>query len=225
MNQFKLSPDDLKDIQNAAAEAESQTSGEIASAMILESSSYSFPEILFSLFGGVLFFLVSLFAYNPIETFIARLFWEPESWYVTASIGIITIVVIGLLFLITNIPGVDRMIVPAAVRKKKVHRRALVQFLESGVHNTRDRTGILLFISLREQRVEILADVGISALVTQDRWDEILSELTGQIQKGELKQGLITAITDCGKILSTHFSRKSDDTNELPDGLVILEES
>jgi len=224
MKGFKIPPEEQERIRRAAAAAEAATSGEIASAVILQSSSYAFPELVAALAGGVIFFLAAMLAYGPLSALVNSWFWEPRDWYVTAFYGLATLGVTGLLYALGNIPGADRLIVPRKIRETAVHRRALIQFVESGVYNTRDRTGILIFLSLRERRVELLADTGISALVPRESWNGILEELTLAIRKGEPGPGLVRAMESCGRILAEHFPRKSDDTNELPDGLVFLED-
>ena len=126
--------------------------------------------------------------------------------------------------MLSNIPGFDRFIVPKAVISRNVHRRALVHFTESGAVNTRDRTGILFFISLRERRVELIADEGINAKVEPSEWNGIINILIAEIKKGNAAEGLERAIMDCSGILEKHFPVKNDDINELPDGIVFLED-
>ncbi len=221
---IKFSKEELHAIREATARAESSTSGEIASAVIGESSDYAFQELVFSLFAGVLFFLTLIFFHSRVGELLEHYFWTTIGWQITAFYGLSTFIVIGLFYLAVNIPGVDRFIISSRIINKAVHRRALVHFMESGVYNTRDRTGILIFISLREHRVVLLADEGINSRIEQTAWDSIVTELIDSIRGKKSVQGLVSALESCGKLLSQHFPIKSDDTNELPDGLVFLEE-
>lgn len=107
--------------------------------------------------------------------------------------------------------------------REKVRNRALRHFTESGVYSTRDHTGILIFISLMEKRVELLADQGISEKIPQDEWDDLVAALSRAMRDGQLADGLCTAVDSCGKKLSKHFPIKSDDSNELSDSVDILE--
>ena len=224
MADFKFSKEEIGKINKAAAHVESVSSGEVLTAVIKESSSYAFYELFVSIAVGFLYYVVALIFYNGIEAWISNLFWHPQSWYVTAFYGASTIVVTGLIYILMNIPGADRLIVPGAVIARKVHRRALVHFTESGAVNTRDRTGILFFISLRERRVEIIADEGINAKVEAGAWDVILSKLLTEIKKGNAAAGLEQAVYSCAEILEKNFPVKNDDVNELPDGIVFLED-
>ncbi|MBI9105852.1 MAG: TPM domain-containing protein [Spirochaetales bacterium] len=220
----KLSKDEVERINRAAARVEAVSSGEVLTALIQESSDYAFPELLFSLFGGFIYYIIVMFFHGGIERLVAQMFWNPQNWYVTAFFGASTLIVIGLLYMISNIPGFDRLIVPKAVMHRNVHQRAIVHFTESGAVNTRDRTGILFFISMRERMIEIIADEGINSKVDQSVWDSVLAGLLGSIKGGRAADGLEKAILECADILEEHFPVKNDDVNELPDGIVFLED-
>jgi putative membrane protein len=224
MADIKFSKKEIESINKAAAHVESVSSGEVLTAVIKESADYAFPELLFSLAGGFVYYLIAMFFYGDIESLVSSAFWNPEPWHVTAFFGASSLAVIGILYILSNIPGVDRLIVPKAVVRRNVHRRALVHFTESGAVNTRDRTGILFFISLRERQVEIIADEGINSKVDPEDWKAILNILLAEIKKGNAAEGLERAIMDCSRILEKHFPVKNNDINELPDGIVFLED-
>lgn len=224
MADFKFNTEEIEGINRAAAHVESVSSGEVLTAVIKESSDYAFPELLFSVLGGFVYYTIAMFFHSGIESMVGNLFWNPQAWYVTAFLGASTLIVIGILYMFSNIPGFDRMIVPGVVIDRNVHRRALVHFTESGAVNTRDRTGVLFFISLRERRVEIIADEGINSKVDIGDWDGILKPLLAAIKAGKAAEGLEQAITECSVILEKYFPVKNDDTNELPDGIVFLED-
>jgi putative membrane protein len=104
-----------------------------------------------------------------------------------------------------------------------VYQRALRHFVESGIYATKDHNGILLFISLMEHEVCIIADEGILKNITQEKLDALAQDLANGIKKKELSKSLLSCISSCGNILETHFPIMKDDINELPDGLVILD--
>lgn len=224
MSDFKFSKEDIDKINKAAAHVESVSSGEVLTAVIKESSNYAFSELLVSLLGGFIYYLIAMVFYTGLEDWVNSLFWHPQSWYITAFFGASTMAVTGILYMLANIPGVDRLIVPKTVISRNVHRRAMVHFLESGAVNTRDRTGILFFISLRERRVEIIADEGINSKVEASAWDSILNGLLTAIKNGKAAAGLEKAVLDCADILEKHFPVQADDVNELADGIVFLED-
>ncbi|MDC7222516.1 MAG: TPM domain-containing protein [Spirochaetales bacterium] len=219
-----ISKEDHKRIEEEVARAEKKTSGEIATALIEESSDYALYELIFALAGGAIAYFIGLLCYGSISRVAEGLFWEFKPIYTTIALGGIFIVVSGLLYLIANIPGFDRLIVPKAIMTQMTDRRAARHFMEAGLFDTRDRTGILIFVSRREQRVEILADKGINDVVKEGAWDEILAKLIEGIRADRFTDSLIEAVDACGTILADHFPIKDDDTNELSDGLSILED-
>jgi putative membrane protein len=88
------------------------------------------------------------------------------------------------------------------------------------VFKTAGRTGILIFLSLFERRVVILADSGIHAAVPPSAWDEIAGRLAASLKRGERGAALVRAIQECGALLERPpLSRAADDANELPDTL------
>ncbi|MGL4981881.1 MAG: TPM domain-containing protein, partial [Treponemataceae bacterium] len=104
---------------------------------------------------------------------------------------------------------------------------ALRHFIESGIYQTHEDSGILIFISYLEKEVRIVADSGLVKKVSQEKWNEIASTLAQNIAEGfkqkKVAQSIIEAIEASGKILAEHFPAKDDNPNELSDGLVILE--
>ncbi|MBU3975122.1 MAG: TPM domain-containing protein, partial [Alphaproteobacteria bacterium] len=115
--------------------------------------------------------------------------------------------VLGFLavFLLTSIPGVRRMVTPRSVRRARVRRAALQQFLAHGLHVTRDRTGVMIFAALSDHQVEVVADEGIHARVDRDVWAEAVATLARGMKDGDAASGFERAIGLCGGVLAEHF--------------------
>jgi len=220
---LKISAADLASIRQSVLEAERTTNGEIALAAIPESSDYSFFELFASVGLGAAAFTLLLPVHATVAAFVDRQFWHAPSWYVPAIYGIAAFAVIALAFLFANIPAVDRLVVPKAARQKAVYGRAIRHFVESGVYATGDHTGILIFISLLEHEVRIVADSGINAKIGQAEWDRIAALVASGVKHGNTAKALIAAVTECGILLAEHFPAKNENPNELADGLVFLE--
>lgn len=224
MKKSLLNKDEQISISAAVRKAESSTSGEISTALIGESSDYAFYELRASVAFAALLYIVQLQFYPVLNAFIETLYWNSPAWVTPMVIGMISFLGGGIFYFISNIPAVDRIIIPKNIMKSRVRSRALRHFTESGVYATADGTGILIFISLMERRVEILADRGLSEKIPEDEWAEVVSELTESLAGNELASGLIKAVESCGLKLKDHFPIAEDDVNELSDDLVILEE-
>ncbi len=223
VRKMKLSDADFADIKNAVAQAENRTTGEIALAAIPESSDYSFFELLASVILGAVAFAALLPLHGALEGFIDRTFWHVHEWYLPAAYGAISFAIIALFFAVANIPAIDRIVIPRESRKRAVYNRSLKAFLESGVYATKERTGILIFVSWMEREVRIVADEGISAKIEQEEWDAIARDLAKGIKEAQTAKALALAVNRCGDLLAGHFPAKAENPNELPDGLVILE--
>ena len=100
-------------------------------------------------------------------------------------------------------------------RKKSIDRLAEEEFFKRGMHNTNDKTGILIFILLEGRKFFILADSGINRKVPQNTWESIKEEMQLMFIKGEFSKGILHGVNYVGKILSEHFPVKPGDTNEL----------
>ena len=85
---------------------------------------------------------------------------------------------------------------------------------------TRDKTGILLYLLLKERQFYILADSGINEKVKQETWDKIRDEMQNEFREGEFTKGMLLGIEKVGKTLGQHFPIKPDDTNELSNKVV-----
>jgi putative membrane protein len=113
-------------------------------------------------------------------------------------------------------------LIPPAVKKLRARRRAREQFFLQNLHRTRERTGVLLFVSVAEHYVEILADEGINEAVAPQAWQAIVSDFIGRVRERQVAAGFLAAITASGELLATHFPATDDNHNELPNRLVEL---
>jgi putative membrane protein len=115
-----------------------------------------------------------------------------------------------------------RMLIDQAYLDNVTRQRAENAFLEEEVFNTRQRTGIMIFISFFEHEVIVMADRGISKVVDQKQWDEIVNNIIVKIRTGKIIDGLEAGIRKCGEVLLANgFHKTDDDVNELRDDLRI----
>ncbi|MEK6552052.1 MAG: TPM domain-containing protein [Bacteroidota bacterium] len=106
-------------------------------------------------------------------------------------------------------------------RKKQIRALAEKEFYKLKMHNTRDKTGILLFLLLNERQFYILADKGIHEKVGEGTWQNVRDEIQLYFHDGKFSEGLLWGIDRVGKILSEHFPVKPDDRDELSNEVVI----
>jgi hypothetical protein len=101
-------------------------------------------------------------------------------------------------------------------------QRALALFAEHGIWDTADRSGVLLYISLADHKVEIVADRGINRLIEHTTWQAICSRLTQGYAAGEFHQSTLDAVAAVNALLHQHFPAGDGNHNELPDRPLVL---
>ncbi len=226
IKKLKLSDQDFEKIKDSVAKVEAKTTGEIALAVTAESGRYCFWELLAADCFAALVLIVLLPFADKILDLYRHLYWQNEpSWILPLFFIISCFASVMIAFYLANIPFIDRMIIPPSVRRSSVTNRALRYFTESGIYDTAEHSGILIFVSYMERQVRILADSGISKKISQDLWNLIADELSENIRKGDTALAFTTAIEKCGDLLAENFPPHEENPNEIPDGLVILEDS
>ncbi|MCB0407142.1 MAG: TPM domain-containing protein, partial [Bdellovibrionales bacterium] len=105
----------------------------------------------------------------------------------------------------------------------QVQQRAVREFYEHQIHNTEASTGILIFLSIMEQKAVILGDKSISERLTPETWQNIIDTLLSGVKKRQTLTGLKKAIELSGQLLTTHFPIQPNDKNELKNHLIITD--
>jgi len=108
------------------------------------------------------------------------------------------------------------------VKRRSVRRRAIDLFLVGTKNRTIGRTGILIYLSLKEHRAEIIGDEAITSKVAPEIWGNAMLALIEHTKNGQPGEGMAAAIEQIGKVLSEHFPKSRDNSNELPDRLIEL---
>jgi uncharacterized membrane protein len=98
---------------------------------------------------------------------------------------------------------------------KSARRDAIRIFKLLEMHKTKDATGVLLFVTLREQRFEIVADHGIDTRAQPGIWKNIAAEISSNISDQGLTAGICHGVHRIGEVLAQHAPRKPDDQDEL----------
>ena len=102
-------------------------------------------------------------------------------------------------------------------------QRAEQLFAELGVWDTEFNSGVLLYLNLCEQRVEIVVDRGIHQATTTQTWQDVCNHIIQQLKEKKYREGVITGVIEIGEILNRFYdNRVVDRTNELPNHPIIL---
>jgi putative membrane protein len=195
--------DERQRIEAAVRSVEARTSGEIVPMVVDQSYDYPRAEIV----GAGFFSLATAIS-------VSWAFGHSSVW---VFLPVFLVLYLPFKGLIRSLPDFKRRLIHPAEISAEVEEKALVSFIEQGLHHTRDKTGILILISLFEHRVFVLADQGINDLVPKATWDEIVHMVTEGIRSGRTGDALCAAVQRCGELLAQHFPVKTDDTDELPN--------
>ena len=203
---MSMSTGDRKRIATAIHAAESRTSGEIVCVLAQRSADGRvLPVLIAAIIALVLPWLLVMTTAMPVLRMLM----------LQAAVFVVTAALLHILRLRVEL-------IPRAARRALAHRAALVQFAIRGVAKTRERTGILIFVSLEERYARIVADDGIAARVAQSEWQSAIDALVTHMRDGRIADGYIAAIDICGSVLARHFPASKVDSDELPDRIYVI---
>lgn len=117
-------------------------------------------------------------------------------------------------------PPLLRKLIPRRVAERAVEARAFQLFAARGVHQTRDRTGMLLLLSELERRVVLLGDRGIHERVGNDGWQKNVEHIVRGIHEHRAADAILEVLRELEAALALGVPLRAGDTNELPDELV-----
>lgn len=202
-----LSIEEQQKITEAVQAAEKQTTGEIVPMVVSASHTYPVAPIV----GGVFFGL-------PLALLSARLFGA-MLWLGTDNMWLFLAFFLVFYALgyqaVKRFPRLKRYFFSSPRADLAVQEGAAAAFFTESLHNTRAANGILLYISVFEQRVWVLADRGISDKIAQQTWQEIVDLVTRGIKEGRRCGAICEAVTRIGQILQEHFPIEEGDKDEL----------
>lgn len=201
-----LTDTDKENIRKAVKEIEKVTSGEIVPMIV--SASYSYP--LSNFIGG--------FSLGMLIALITVLISQNENLWLFLSVYMAAFIIIHEL--IKYILPLKRLFISIKEMNEEVEEAAINAFYKNELYKTRDKTGVLIYISVFEKKVWVLADKGINSKVDPGTWKEIVSIIVNGIKEKKQSEAIVKAIEKTGEILSTHFPCKKDDMNELTDLII-----
>jgi putative membrane protein len=204
MTDHTFSSEDKNRIAAAIAEAESTTAGEIYVVIARRSEEFRYVPVIWAA-------LAALLLPWPLHLL--------TSLSTTMILVLQAMVFVGATLIMSD-RSIGHRVVPNAIAAERTRRQAYEQFLAHGVHLTEARTGVLIYVTPTDQRVEIVADVGIHSKVGESAWEELAQDITAAARKGQLVDGILNAIRKAGALLAQHFPPSARNPNELSDRMV-----
>jgi len=208
-----LSAAERNKVTRAIAAAEKHTSGEIV--VVAARASDDYIHVPIHLAAGCALavpLLVPLFAR-----------FAPWSAITVSTLFLVQLCVFILVALLFSLPALRYAVTPMRLMRKYAHRHAAAQFLASNIVATKERTGILIFVSLLERYVEVIGDSGIAAKLSQRDWQKIVDEIVPLLKNKQTADALTLAVQLSGTLLARHFPAGHHNPNELPDRFIVIE--
>ena len=189
-------------LTDCVREIETTTDAELVLIVRARSGTYRHADYLFGLilaFASLLFLLFSPFDFH-------------QHWVA---------IDVGLFFLLgacvsSRSNSIRRLFTNKKFRSQAVRSGAAAMFYEAGIANTTAEMGVLIYLSVLERRLEMIADRGILKCVPALEWNQILFELHQAGRKPE-PQTLLKGLRDLGALLARHVPATGENPNELPD--------
>jgi len=101
---------------------------------------------------------------------------------------------------------------PLVAAQRKFHRL--------GMHKTRQRNAVLLFVAPRAHKIAVVGDEAIHEKCGDEFWQRIVERMRTHFQNEKFSNALIEAVNEIGSALAAHFPQTVRDTNELADDVI-----
>lgn len=204
-DQTPISDEDRARIAAAIHAAEQKTAGDIVCVLMRASSSYSYAPLLWASFVALLS-PWALVAFTQLS--VVRIL----------SLQVAIFVAVGLLLMWTPLRFA---LLPRAVKRTRAHRAGMEQFFARGITQTKNRMGVMIFVSLAEHYAHVVADDGIASRVDHAVWRETVTALTAHIALGRVADGFVAAVERCGAVMAD-IAPADGTAHTLPDRIYVL---
>lgn len=190
-------------LAQAVRDIESQTDAELVIVVRGRSGTYRHADYL----CGAIIALVGLVfvLFSPFEF---HTYWVPIDVALLFAAGA---------FVCSRINTLRRTLTAKSFRAKAARAGAAAMFYEAGIANTSAENGLLIYLSLLERRLEVIADRGILKAVPALKWNNAVFELK-RIGRKPDPEDLVNAMRNLGDLLAEHMPATGENPNELPDG-------
>jgi putative membrane protein len=207
-----LAEDERARISAAVEKAEKLTAGEIVVMIIPASYHYPMANVI----GAAACALALGLLLTPL---IGGWLWigKQNMWL---FLGLFTVFFILFHEVIKRTLWLKRHFISRKEIDAEVKEAAVTHFFNHGLYRTRDKTGVLVLISVFERRVWVLADQGIDAKVPEGQWEDIVKMITDGIKQERAAEAICAAVEKMGDLLKAHFPIKAGDTDELKNVII-----
>ena len=198
----RLTVQDQGRIEAAIAELEQRSAAEIAVAVAQRSSSYAaYPALWSTCLALIAGWIVAICEPDVLATHLV---------FAQA----VTLISAIIMFHFTPL---GMLLAPPSVKRGRAAAMARVEFTRLVHDRTQGKNGVLLYVSLSERYVEIIADDSVAAEIAQERWQKIIDDFRARARRTRLGENLVLLIGECAAVLSARFPAQPGQVNELPN--------
>jgi putative membrane protein len=191
-----------KRVTDAVVDVESRTSAEIV--VVVRRASGTWREVDVAVGAAVAFGVLLVLLFHPMPIAVEVM---PANVALAFLAGAV---------LCWSIAPFKRALLPRKSVSARVRAAAREAFVDQGISRTRGRTGILVYLSTFERRVEVVPDIGIDAKL----YEAEARALAAAVAHGPDLDAFLDALRLLGPALAGALPRSDDDVNELPDAPV-----
>ena len=211
---LRLTAEERERIRLAVHAAEQQTNAEIVPMLVSRSGLYRDAQHR----SGLVLALFSLTLLLSTE-----LLWLPWGWHASNAAWLVlaTILAYGVGVWLGTCDPIVRLLTPTDRMRHKVRLRAERAFAQHAVSQTRERTGVLIIVSLLEHQIHVLADRPLFQRVPSEQWSKVVEAAVDRLKMGDVVGGVCQSIQTCGVLLAEVCpGRPGDNPDELSNELV-----
>jgi putative membrane protein len=221
-----LTQGDHKQISSAIETVEAKTSGEIFCVLAHEVSTYREVPLAWGAIAAFvippLLVLAGLHRLAMADIFSS---WTDESLravegLILRVISAYALVQAGLFLsvaLVVSLPSVRRAMTPSALKQHRVRQVARHHFAAAGARLSDAEPHILIFASLADRKVELVAHDAIHKVVGDKPWNDAVAAVAEGMKAGRPADGFVRGIEICGAALAAHFPPQGPAKNQLPN--------
>jgi len=224
-----LTKSDHERITAAITEVESKTSGEIFCVLAHEVSRYREVPLAWAAIAALAvppaLVLSGLHRLAMVDIFSS---WTDDSVrgveaLILRALSTYTLLQAGIFLcvaLLVALPRVRRFMTPQFLKRHRVRQVARHHFAAAGARLTRAEPHILIYASLHDRQVELVAHRAIHEAVGEGPWNAAVAAVTEGMKTGKAADGFIHAVEICGGALAMHFPPNGSPKNAFPNSVL-----
>ncbi len=219
-----LTEADHKRIADAITLAESKTSGEIFCVLTNEVSRYREIPLIWGAFAALALPPLAVLA-GGLD--LANIFgrWGDDNFSVLIhrafnSYALIQAALFLAVVLVVAQPAIRRLMTPSFLKRHRVRQLARQHFVASGARLSDAHPHILIYASLKDRQVELVAHQAIHKAVGNGPWNASVAAVIAGMKQGNPAEGFVRAIEICGAALAANFPGDDQDKNRFSNNLL-----